>query len=50
MMSVKWSIPEGSYAYDCIFGCHAADFESAQEATDAEVIHDCMFPHVGGAA
>lgn len=40
-MSVKWSHIEGSFVYDCIYGCHGNDFESSFEAEQAFAAHDC---------
>ena len=40
-MFAGWSQNEGSYVYDCLFGCHAGDFESTWEAEVALAEHDC---------
>jgi hypothetical protein len=40
-MAVKWSREANCYTWSCLWGCSAYDFESAEEAEDDFLWHDC---------
>lgn len=40
-MFVKYDPISRTWEFSCIFGCWERDYATEQEATEAELVHDC---------